>query len=124
MAKTVKGVATGVDVAMALDVRLDASMQPTGLKATNAEPFGVPRPVQGVDGKKDTTANGVSVYLVASAAADGKLLLRAHNKQNQEIGRALASAQIPAGSAAYIDFAFDERVKLGEAEYFTLAKAP
>lgn len=52
-----------------------------GLKATNAEPFSAPRPVQGVDGKKDTSANGVSVYLVASGATDSHLLLRTHNKQ-------------------------------------------
>lgn len=124
VAKTLKGVVTGVDVALALDTRLSPVLQESGLKATQSDKFKQLREGVGSDGKKFTTANGVSVYLVAEQSIDASLLLRAHNKQGQEVGRAMAPAKITAGNATYVDFAFDERVSLREVEYYSLDKAP
>ena len=67
--------------------------------------------------KLDTVGNkGILVYTVFEQDFDGKLLLKAFDSSEQEIGRSLVTVKEEADKSRFIEFPFDERTS------FTLIK--
>jgi hypothetical protein len=111
--KSIKGVGQGVENALAIDIRLAQDLQKSGIKATNA---------QLMEKQTDTgkEINGMSVYIVCGNGLSGKLLLKAIDKRNNEIGRTNAKVSFEANDAGFVDFIFDKRVALPSAQFFIL----
>lgn len=62
----------------------------------------------------------VNVYLIAKNNFNGKLILKAFDKNKKEIGRSNLTISIKKDDAKYVDFSFDERTQLLETEYFSI----
>jgi len=69
----------------------------------------------------DTTyQTNVIVYTVFNKDFKGKLVLKAFDKENAEIGRKTLEVNKKTDDAKYIDFVFDKRTPLSLADYYTL----
>lgn len=107
-----KGAGEGFDKSLAkVDVRMD-----DGLK----EFVELGRTAKTSNDSLNTTV--VSVYLACNKGYEGKLLLKAFDAENLEIGRKTVDVKLATDDAEYFDFEFDERTPLNIATYFTLNK--
>ena len=68
----------------------------------------------------------INAYVICDQPLKAKLRLQAFDKDNNEIGRAIASVKFSARDAEFVDFTFDERTPLSIANHFqlTLASEP
>lgn len=64
----------------------------------------------------------VTVYLIAKASYNGKIKLRAFDKQKKEIGRSIQYIVLDKEDAKYFDFEFDARTPLLNADYFIISQ--
>lgn len=62
------------------------------------------------------------MYTIFKQDYNGKLLVRALDKDNLEVGRATKTVNYKADQAEYIEFEFDKRTPINLVEYFTLEK--
>ncbi|WP_158973583.1 hypothetical protein [Cellulophaga sp. L1A9] len=70
----------------------------------------------------DTThIKKVTVYLIADKAFDKKLKLKAFDATDREIGRSTVATKIEEDDAQFIDFEFDNRTPLLQADYFIIS---
>jgi hypothetical protein len=108
-----------VDKAFAVEIRLDPKFQAEGIKVTKAQVID-----KQIDNQKKNAKNekGISIYIICNNGLNGKLLLKAIDKQEQEFGRSFAISKMEGNNAGYVDFIFDERVQLSDAKYFSLEK--
>ena len=62
--------------------------------------------------QNDSIKKAILVYAVFEQDFDGKLLLKATDKNNQEIGRSIVVVTETADNSKFIEFPFDERTTL------------
>ncbi len=115
LSKTIKGIGKGVDKAFEIDVRPNQKLQASGIKVTKAQTF-----MRDKEGEKKTgeKEKGISVYIICEKGLNERLLLKAFDGKDEEIGRSSAKSDLK--DAGYIDFIFDDRVQLSDASYFTM----
>jgi hypothetical protein len=89
------GVGKGVDKKMEVKIELSKSITDSGVSTTVAKLDAL--------GKKALT-----VYFIADKPYKSKLIAKAINSQNQEIGRASANVELAANDAKYINFEFHQ----------------
>ncbi|MGB1296400.1 MAG: hypothetical protein ACPG6V_13060 [Flavobacteriales bacterium] len=68
-----------------------------------------------------TNLKKVTVYLISNKNFDRKLKLKAFDKSEKEIGRSSVSVKFNEDDAKFIDFKFDNRTPLLQAEYFVIS---
>jgi len=71
------------------------------------------------DSTKETS---VSVYMIFNKEFEGKVLLKAYDGDNVELGRKSVQLKMSEDSAAYVDFKFDDHVPVDLAQHFELDK--
>ena len=91
------GVGSGIDQQMLVQAEADAALAPAGLEMTVAKARGL-----------GDVEKGVTVYLIAAKAFEGRLRARALNAQAQEVGRAHAEVALQERDAAYVEFIFPQ----------------
>lgn len=69
-----------------------------------------------------TQKTDLIVYTIFKQDYNGKLLVRALDKDNLEVGRATKTVNYKADQAEYVEFEFDKRTPINLVEYFTLEK--
>lgn len=62
----------------------------------------------------------VSVYLISNKAYQGKVKLKAFDRNQKEIGRSVVDVSLKEDDAQYFDFKFDSRTPLLQAESFSI----
>ena len=71
----------------------------------------------------DTSATkSVSLYLISKSGYDGKILLKAFDTADKEIGRSTLTIKLDEDDASYFDLVFDARTPLLLADYFVISK--
>jgi hypothetical protein len=71
-------------------------------------------------GEDSDKTKKVTIYLIAKKDFSGKLLLKALNDEEKEIGRSSLQVSIKKDEAKYVDFIFDARTHLLQTESFTI----
>lgn len=70
----------------------------------------------------DTSAvKKVTVYLIANKAYNSKIKLKAYDATKKEIGRSSVALKIEEDDAKFIDFEFDNRTPLLQADFFVIS---
>ena len=87
-------------------VHVESSLAKSGVKVTRVV--------------RTEPGNIIIAYVICDQPLKAKLRLQAFDKDNKEIGRAIASVKFSAGDAAFVDFTFDERTTLSIANHFQL----
>lgn len=64
----------------------------------------------------------VAIYLIAKTSYNGKVKLRAFDKQKREIGRSIQHIALDSEDAKFFDFEFDNRTPLLNADYFIISQ--
>ena len=95
----VKGMGTGIDEAMQVDVQLGPAMTEKGFAKTVSKSTGM-----------STDKKGIVVYLTSKDAHKGALRAKALNKDGLEIGRATVDVDFGADDAKYVTFGFDDEM--------------
>lgn len=93
------GVGKGVDKQMSVNVELVPALAQAGITRTVAKSLAM-----------GASTNGFSVYLVAQRPLKGKLIAKALNKEDQEIGRSLVDVEFVADDAKYVTFTFGKEM--------------
>ncbi|ADV51285.1 hypothetical protein I2486_19905 [Cellulophaga sp. E16_2] len=68
-----------------------------------------------------TNIKKVTVYLIANQSFDRKIKLKAYDQSKREIGRSTKKITIEEDDALFIDFEFDNRTPLLQADYFIIS---
>jgi len=68
-----------------------------------------------------TNIKKVNVYLIANKAFDNKIKLKAFDQSDKEIGRSTKKVKIEEDDATFIEFEFDNRTPLLQANYFEIS---
>ncbi len=68
-----------------------------------------------------TNIKKVSVYLIANKSFDNKIKLKAFDQSDKEIGRSTKKVKIEEDDATFIEFEFDNRTPLLQADYFKIS---
>lgn len=69
-----------------------------------------------------TRRSNLVIYGIFKQDYNGKLLVRALDKDNLEVGRATQTVNRKTDDAEYLEFEFDKRTPINLVEYFTLEK--
>lgn len=70
----------------------------------------------------DTTrVKKVTIYLIANKSFDNEIKLIAYDQEKKEIGRSSKKIKLNEDDALFIDFDFDNRTPLLQAEYFIIS---
>ena len=85
-----RGVGSGVDEGVLVNVRLSDAAARAGLASTTAK----------------WAHKKVQLYLTSKAPFQGRLIAKAYNKERNEIGRSVLEVAMAADDAKYISFAF------------------
>lgn len=67
------------------------------------------------------TVKKVSLYLIANKVFDNKLKLKAFDQSKKEIGRSSVKIKFDEDDAKFIDFIFDDRTPLLQADHFEIS---
>jgi len=95
----VKGMGSGIDEAMQVEVGLGPAMIEKGFKKTVSKSTGM-----------STEKKGIVVYLTSDNAYSGALRAKALNKAGLEIGRSTMDVTFDKDDAKYVTFLFDEEM--------------
>ena len=91
------GLGKGIDKQMVVNVELSAKMTQRGITRSIAKAIGMDHP-----GTK-----GITVYFVAKDPFNGKLIAKALDKDEVEIGRCVVDVEFATDDAKYVTFEFD-----------------
>lgn len=95
----VKGMGSGIDEAMQVEVELGPAMIEKGFKKTVSKSAGM-----------STEKKGIVVYLNSGNAYSGALRAKALNKTGLEIGRSTVDVTFDKDGAKYVTFIFDKEM--------------
>jgi len=111
--KAAKGLVRGAEAgALAADIRVADTLAKRGVRSTRAQHL-----FPNKDGKGD---HGLSIYVISEEPLAATLVLKAFDKDGQEVGRTLADVDFKKDDAGYVDFRFDARVPMVAVQYYTL----
>ena len=102
------GIGKGIDNQMLVDIELSDGVSEKGFTKTIAK-------INGFDVDKT-----VSVYLIATNAFSGKLMMKAIDAHNREIGRSVEQVEFEEDDAKYITFKFEKETDIQLVRKFTL----
>lgn len=68
-----------------------------------------------------TNIKKVTIYLIANKSFENKIKLKAYDQTEKEIGRSSKNVKIEENVAKFIDFEFDNRTPLLQADYFVIS---
>lgn len=94
-----KGVSTGIDKRLEVEVDLSTRVSGLGLSKTIAKAAGI-----------DSHQKGITVYLLSSKPVAGSLIAKALNAEGTEIGRSTVDIDFAEDDAQYITFPFDAQM--------------
>lgn len=94
-----KGVGSGIDKRLEVDVELSPKAVASGLSKTVAKSAGI-------DGQE----KGITVYLLSRKPVSGSLIAKALNHEGAEIGRSVVDVDFAADDAEYVTFHFDKEI--------------
>lgn len=94
------GVGEGIDKRMAMELDIDPALADRGLEVTLGKDRGL-------------GSNVASVYVIADRPFEGKLMARALDAEDKEIGRATVDVALEADDAKYINFGFNQEMDSG-----------
>lgn len=108
-----KGIGSGIDKRLEVEVELSPKAVDLGLSKTVAKGAGI-----------DNKSRGISVYLISQKPVTGKLVAKAFNTDGQEIGRAITEADFAADDAKYVTFRFGEEMDSQLVERYLIDAKP
>ena len=91
------GIGKGIDKQMKVKVELSDELKGLGISKTIAKSMGLDK-------------KGITVYLLSKDEMKIKLIAKAFNADNLEIGRSVVEANFQADDAQYIEFEFNENL--------------
>jgi len=94
-----KGVGSGIDQQMMVQVALSPEVHALGLTNTIAKSLGL-----------ESSHKGFSVYLIASRSVSNTVIARALDAKNTEVGRSKKQIVMEQNDASYITFEFDAQM--------------
>jgi hypothetical protein len=94
-----RGVGSGVDKRLEVQVELLPSVVDLGLSKTVAKTAAI-----------DAKQRGISVYLISEKPVTGSLVAKAVNAEGEEIGRSVVKVEFSADDAKYVTFAFGDEM--------------
>ncbi len=99
------GVGKGIDKQLAVNVELAPALAEQSISKTVAKSTVMDAPSSGPAGS-DLDRKGITVYLVAARPFKSKLIVRAMNKEGQEVGRSITDVDFAADDGKYVTFGF------------------
>lgn len=91
------GVGEGIDRKMAVELDVDPALAERGLEITLGKDRGL-------------GSNMAAVYVIADRPFEGKLMAKAMDAQDREIGRSLVDVVLEADGAQYVNFSFNQEM--------------
>ncbi len=67
------------------------------------------------------TIKKVTIYLISNKSFDNKVSLKAYDQAKKEIGRSTKKVKMSEDDAKFVDFEFDKRTPLLQADYFVIS---